>query len=99
MPERRKLNAMEQITDTSFQNLTKTEQVVMVMRLGKELLTRTSDKFTIHLYLLSNIFIEVWYEEEDNKIVKLNTTNKQDIINNYGEMNDIIHYLFEEQKL
>ncbi len=99
MPERRKLNTMEQITDTSFQNLTKTEQVVMVMRLGKELLTRASDKFTIHLYLLSNIFIEVWYEEEDNKIVKLNTTNKQDIINNYGEMNDIIHYLFEEQKL
>ena len=99
MPERRKLNTMEQITNTSFQNLTKTEQVVMVMRLGKELLTRASDKFTIHLYLLSNIFIEVWYEEETNKIIKLNTTNKQDIITNYGEMNDIIHYLFEEQKL
>jgi len=90
---------MELITDTSFQDLTKTEQVVMVMRLGKELLTRTSENFTIHLYLLSNIFVEVWYEEESNKIMKLNTTNKKDIIDNYGEINDILHYLFKEQKL
>lgn len=87
---------MESLTNISFQKLTKTEQVVMVMRLGKELLTRVSDDFTIHLYLLSNIFIEVWYEEETNKIVKLNTTTKQDIINNYGEMNEIIHYLFHK---
>ena len=90
---------MELVTDTSFQNLTKTEQVVMVMRLGKELLTRNSDNFLIHLYLLSNIFIEVWYEKESNKIIKLNTTNKQDIIDNYGEVNDILHYLFKEQEL
>ena len=90
---------MEQLTEISFQNLTKTEQVVMVMRLGKEILTRDSDEYTVHLYLLSNIFIEVWYEEEANKIIKLNTTDKQEIINNYGEMNEIIHYLFEEQKL
>lgn len=96
MPERRKLTTMEPITDTSFQNLTKTEQVVIVMRLGKELLTRVSDDFTIHLYLLPNIFIEVWYEAETNKIIKLNTTNKQEIIKNYRETNDIVHYLFKE---
>ena len=87
---------MELITDESFQNLTKTEQVGMVMRLGKELLTRKSDGLLIHLYILSNIFIEVWYEIKTDKIVKLNTTNKNNIINDYGESNDIVHYLFQE---
>jgi hypothetical protein len=99
VPDWRKFDSMNPITDSSFQNLTKTEQVVMVMRLGRELLTRISDNHSIHLYLLSNIFVEVWYEKETDKIIKLNTIDKQDIIQNYGEMNNIIHYLFEEQKL
>ena len=90
---------MKPITNSSFKNLTKTEQVVMVTRLGRELLSRISDNHTIHLYLLSNIFVEVWHENETNKIIKLNTIDKQNIIQNYGEMNNIIHYLFEEQRL
>lgn len=68
----------------------------MVMRLGKELLTRRSDNLLIHLYILSNIFIEVWYEIKTDKIVKLSTTNKNNIIKDYGESNDIVHYLFQE---
>ena len=85
-----------ELTDISFQKLTKTEQVGMVMRLGKELLTRVSDDFSIHLYILSNIFIEVWYDTETNSIVNLSTTNKDAIIKDYGEANDIVHYLFQE---
>ena len=85
---------MERITDTSFQNLTKTEQVVLMLRIGKELITRVSDNFSVHLYIMSNIFIEVWYDTKTNVIIKLNTTNKQDIVKNYGKMNDIIPYLF-----
>jgi len=87
---------MELITDTSFKRLTKTEQVGMVMRLGKELLTRVSDDFSIHLYILSNIFIEVWYDTKTNSIIKFSTTNKKNIIQDYGEANDIVHYLFQE---
>ncbi len=85
-----------ELTDISFQKLTKTEQVGMVMRLGKELLTRVSDDFSIHLYILSNIFIEVSYDTETNSIVNLSTTNKDAIIKDYGEANDIVHYLFQE---
>ena len=87
---------MELITDTTFQKLTKTEQVGMVIRLGKELLTRASEKYSIHLYILSNIFIEVWYDTKTNSIVNLSTTNKDAIIKDYGEANDIVHYLFQE---
>ena len=85
-----------ELTDISFQKLTKTEQVGMVMRLGKELLTRANDNYSIHLYILSNIFIEVWYDTETNSIVNLSTTNKDAIIKDYGEANDIVHYLFQE---
>jgi len=87
---------MEMITDSSFQKLTKTEQVGMVMRLGKELLTRADDNYSVHLYILSNIFIEVWYDTKTNNIVNLSTTNKDAIIKDYGETNDIVHYLFQE---
>lgn len=87
---------MEIITDTSFHKLTKTEQIGMVMRLGKEILTRVSDGFSIHLYLLANMFIEIWYETKSNVVIDLKTTDKQNIINNYGETNDIVHYLFQD---
>ncbi len=84
------------ITHTSFKELTKTEQVGMVMRIGKELLTRTSDEFSVHLYILSNIFIEVWHETTENNIVKLNTINEKEIMQNYSKENDIIPYLFNK---
>lgn len=86
---------MELITDTSFQNLTKTEQIGMMLRLGKELITRVSDNYSIHLYILSNFFVEVWYDTKSDVLIKLNTTDKQEIVNNYKEMNDIITYLFK----
>jgi hypothetical protein len=90
---------MELLTDTSFQNLNKTEQVGAVIRLGKELIVRVTEDFSIHLYIMPNIFIEVWYEARTNVIVKLNTTNRQEIIKNYDEMNDIVHYLFKDANL
>ena len=90
---------MELLTDTSFQNLNKTEQVGAVIRLGKELIVRVTEDFSIHLYIMPNIFIEVWYETRTNVIVKLNTTNRQEIIKNYDEMNDIVHYLFKDANL
>jgi len=86
---------MELITEASFRELTKIEQIVMVTRLGKELLTRVSDGFSIHLYFLSNILIEVWYETKTNNIVELKTTDKQSVIDEYIDENDIFHYLFK----
>jgi len=86
---------MELITEAAFRELTKIEQIVMVTRLGKELLTRVNDGFSIHLYFLSNILIEVWYETKTNNIVELKTTDKQSVIDEYIDENDIFHYLFK----
>jgi len=76
---------MELISNTGFQNLTKTEQISMVMCMGKKLLDRVSDQYLVKLFILSNIFVEVWYETKTNNIVKLNTTNRQNINKDYGE--------------
>ncbi len=89
---------MELISNTGFQNLTKTEQVSMVMCMGKKLLDRVSDQYLVHLFILSNIFVEVWYETETNNIVKLNTTNKQNINEDYEVINDVFYYIFDKQK-
>ena len=89
---------MELISNTGFQNLTKTEQISMVMCMGKKLLDRVSDQYLVKLFILSNIFVEVWYETKTNNIVKLNTTNRQNINKDYDVKNDVFYYIFNEQK-
>jgi len=89
---------MELISDTRFQNLTKTEQVSMVMCMGKKILERVSDQYLVDLYILSNIFVEVWHETETNNIIKLNTTNKQSINEDYEVTNNVFYYIFNEQE-
>ena len=84
---------METLTNASFQNLTKTEQVVMIINSGEELMCREDEGYIVHLYLLSGLFIEVWYEPSTNKIVNVESTDKEKITRNYTEMNDLVKQL------
>lgn len=85
---------METLTNASFKNLTKTEQVVMIINSGKELMTREEEGYIIHLYLLSDLFVEVWYESASQKIVNVESTDRDNIIRNYEEINELINQLF-----
>lgn len=87
---------METLTNASFQNLTKTEQVVMIINSGEELMSREEEGFIVHLYLLSGLFIELWYEMNTNKIVNVESTNKENITRNYTEMNDLVKQLLKD---
>lgn len=86
---------METLTNASFQNLTKTEQVVMIINSGKELMTRQNEGYIIHLYLLSGIFVEVCYESTSQKIVNVESINKESITRNYKVMNELVKQLIE----
>ena len=75
---------MNTITKKSFKSLTKTEQVVMVIKSGKELLSRQDKDYFVKLYLLSDIFIEILYELNKSTIVKIATPSKNKLIENYN---------------
>lgn len=81
---------MEALTHTSFDNLTKTEQIVMVINSGKQLLSRKENEYTIELFLLNGLFIEVWYEVNTTKIVKVQSANKDSIIKNYKVLDEFV---------
>ena len=86
---------METLTNASFQNLTKTEQVVMIINSGKELMCREEEGYVIHLYLLSGLFVEVWFESDSKKIVNVESIDKESITRNYKVMNELVKQLFD----
>jgi len=86
---------MNTITKKSFKSLTKTEQVVMVIKSGKELLTRQDKDNFVKLYLLSNIFVELLYEINKSTIVKIGTPSTDQLMNDYNinkeNVNELLH--------
>lgn len=86
---------MDTLTKKAFKSLTKTEQAVMVINSGKELLTRENKEYSVHLYLLSNVFVELLYEINKSTIVKIDTPTKKDLIQNYNfddkKINQLLH--------
>ncbi len=78
---------MDTLTKKTFKSLTKTEQAVMVINSGKELLTRHDEEYSFHLYLISNLFVEILYELNKKTIVKIKTPSNDKLIQNY-ELNE-----------
>jgi len=75
---------MEPLTKKTFKNLTKTEQVVMVLKSGKELLTRQDEKYFVKLFSLTNLLVEIWYELNQITILKVSTPSNDKIMQNYN---------------
>lgn len=89
---------MELIETSTFLNLTKTEQVILVIQKGEEMLTREEDKYSIHLYVLSNLFVELWYVKNSNKIVKARLSDREMVINEYATIEDNVKDLLSKKK-
>lgn len=77
---------METLTKKEFKSLTKTEQVIKLFGEGEEILTREEEGYHIHLYTLSNIFVELWYQSNTKKIIKVEITNPESIIIKYNDI-------------
>ncbi len=81
---------METLTKDSFSKLTKTEQVVLAINNGKDLMERQTKSFDIHLFLIEDLLVEVWYKHESVNIVKVEITDKESVANNYSNLNNIL---------
>mgnify|MGYP001544744129 CR=1 FL=1 len=72
------LKESDSITPETFVKMTKTEQVCLALKLGKELMSRSESGFSISLYLISGFFVEIWYRSPDRQIDQISLiTNKQ----------------------
>jgi len=82
---------MDTITKKEFEDLTKTEQVLKLIRDGKEISYREKGNYDIHLYALSDIFVELWYQKNTKKIMKVKVTEPESVVKNYKnfELTDI----------
>jgi len=81
------------VTSASFVNMTKTEQVIIVLQTGKELSTRNHLNYTIHLYLVGGLLVELWYISDSNTIAKTRVTTKEKAEKQYYINGDLSKYL------
>jgi len=80
------------VTSTCFVNMTKTEQVIMVLQTGKELSIRNHLNYTVHLYLVTGLLVELWYISDSNTIAKTSVTTKEKAEKQYRMNSDLSKY-------
>lgn len=86
---------METLTRDSFCKLTKTEQVILAIKNGRDLMERQTKNFDIHLFLIEGLLVEVWYKHESANIVKVEITDKESVANNYSNLNSILDEFYQ----
>ncbi len=66
-----------------FRKLPVQEQVSVILSNGKELLERIFVYYTVKLYLLDGLFVEIWYHQVTNRIDKVLVVEFEDVIHLY----------------
>jgi hypothetical protein len=66
-----------------FKNLNHEHKVRLVWTKGKFVTKRYLKNQTIVLYSLNNFFVELIYDNFDNKLIRLDKVDLDDVVNNY----------------
>jgi len=82
---------MKTLTKDSFSKLTKTEQVILAINDGKDLMTRQTNEFDIHLFVVDGLLVELWYKHGLVNIVKVEITDIEKVSRNYPELNSVVN--------
>lgn len=77
------------ISEDSFNKLNNNNKLETIFNYGEELMIRNYNNFYIKLYSISNFYVEVWYDSENNKIEKIDCLNSENIFDYYGNEIDI----------
>jgi len=80
---------MKTLTKDSFNKLTKTEQVILAIKNGTDLMTRQTNEFDIHLFVVDGLLVELWYKHGLENIVRVEITDIENVNRNYPELNNI----------
>ncbi|PLX02441.1 MAG: hypothetical protein C0595_10865 [Marinilabiliales bacterium] len=69
-----------------FDDLTKAEQVIQILKFGEKIDQRISKDYDINLFQIDNCFAEIWYHHNTNSIVKAKIVDNESVLNNYPKM-------------
>lgn len=82
----------ESFTASAFNQLSKTEKVILVITHGKKIVSRTNKSNFIQLYSLSGLLFEIWYTNNKTTITKVTLTTEEKAADNYKIINDIVKH-------
>lgn len=71
------------ITIEDFNRLPKNEQVYILFHKGKEVIVRRHSKRIVKLFLIDNLFVEIWYCPHMNIIEKITVIDEEELISLY----------------
>ncbi len=69
-----------------FDDLTKAERVIQILKFGEKLDQRKSKDYDISLFQIDNVFAELWYHHNTNSIVKANIVDNESVLSHYPKM-------------
>ena len=75
---------MQTLTQTQFKLLTKTEQVVSVLKNGKQCGQRSLNEYSVKLFLLGEFYVELWYAAGGREIEKVKPLSIRTVKKLYG---------------
>ncbi len=71
------------MTIEDFNRLPKNEQVYILFNEGKEVFARKHTQRIVKLFLIENLFVEIWYCSQNNIIENITVVEEDDLINLY----------------
>lgn len=66
-----------------FRKLTIFRQVELLFESGNHVLNRIYLFYNIHLYTISDFYVEIWYRQADNKIDRVIILDPSDVLDLY----------------
>lgn len=68
-----------------FSKLPKNEQVYKLFNEGKEVFVRKQSQRIVKLFLIEDLFVEIWYCSQKNIIENIIVVDEEDFFNLYGK--------------
>jgi hypothetical protein len=77
------------ITRTAFDVLLPVEKIHTVLEFGEELDNHTESDFHVKLYVISDFFVELWYQRTSIRLTRLVTLSSDEVADLYADTIDI----------
>ena len=73
------------LTINDFNKLPKNEQVYALFHDGKEILHRKSGDYIVKLFIVHDLYVEIWYNSGKNVIDRIQVINETDLVRIYAK--------------
>lgn len=71
------------MTINEFKKLSQKQQAIEIFNNGKHITIRHENGYIVNLYLVDDIFVEIWYKQERNQIDRIEIIEDSNTIDIY----------------